>query len=121
MARSRASATAETVKTAIGMLQNKLESKYPVELQLRALSVDTFALNLIRVDVLQQRMGVGTKVLQDLCAYADRQEKNIVLTVETKSPIQRLSKQKLLTFYKRFGFQKNRDLEYSYNLIRYPK
>lgn len=66
--------------------------------------------------------GIGTKIMNDLSAYADNNKQIIALTPSSDFGG---NKNKLIQFYKRFGFKHNsgvhKNYELSYSMIRYPK
>ena len=53
----------------------------------------------------EKNTGVGTKLMQDICDYADKQKKTIIL-----SPSDEFggNKKRLIEFYKRFDFVENK-------------
>jgi len=66
--------------------------------------------------------GIGTKVMQDICKYADVVEKRVELSPSKDfgaSSVTRLKK-----FYKQFGFVenkgRNKDYEISHSMYRLP-
>jgi len=66
--------------------------------------------------------GVGTKIMEDLVSYADRNKQIIALTPASDFGG---NKNRLVQFYKRFGFKHNKGIYKSYefkdSMIRYPK
>lgn len=66
--------------------------------------------------------GVGTKIMQAIVNYADRNKQIVTLTPSSDFGGE---KNRLIQFYKRFGFKHNNDIyksfEYSDSMIRYPK
>lgn len=64
--------------------------------------------NKISIDLIvvrEKNTGTGTKLMQDICDYADKENKIIIL-----SPSDEFggSKKRLIDFYKRFGFVENK-------------
>ena len=53
----------------------------------------------------EKNTGAGTKIMQDICDYADKEKKTIIL-----SPSDEFggNKKRLIEFYKRFGFVENK-------------
>jgi hypothetical protein len=66
--------------------------------------------------------GIGTNIMEDLINYADNNKKIIALTPSSDFGG---NKNKLIQFYKRFGFKHNKGIyksfEYRDTMIRYPK
>ncbi len=87
---------------------------------------DTITLDMIEVPKADRKQGVGTAVMDELINYADQTNKRIILT-----PGQRddrhgtTSRNRLVKFYKRFGFIENRgrnkDFTISQSMYRDPK
>lgn len=72
-----------------------------------------------------RKQGIGTSVINELCEYADKKKKRIILNVMGKnSHIGTTSRGRLIKFYKRFGFYlnsgKNKDGSIDYDMIRNP-
>ena len=81
--------------------------------------------NKISIDLIiakEQNSGEGTKLMKDICEYADKSKKIIIL-----SPSDEFggNKKRLIEFYKRFGFVenkgKNKDFEIFESMYRLPK
>ena len=81
--------------------------------------------NKISIDLIiakEQNSGEGTKLMKDICEYADKSKKIIIL-----SPSDDFggNKKRLIEFYKRFGFVenkgKNKDFEIFESMYRLPK
>lgn len=76
-----------------------------------------------KVVVKDKKQGVGTKIMQDLIKYADKEGKRIELDPSTD--FGGSSKSRLVKFYKRFKFVenkgKNKDYEVSAAMYREPK
>ena len=70
----------------------------------------------------EKNSGEGTKLMKDICEYADKTKKIIIL-----SPSDEFggNKKRLIEFYKRFGFVenkgKNKDFEIFESMYRLPK
>lgn len=66
--------------------------------------------------------GVGTKIMNDLVSYAETNRQIIVLTPSSDYGG---NKNRLIQFYKRFGFKKNagqyKNFEFQDDMIRYPR
>lgn len=66
-----------------------------------------------------RKMGYGTEVMKEVIKYGDIVQKPIYLTPDTSyggSSVNRLIK-----FYKQFGFTKNKDFSTRHLLVRYPQ
>ena len=81
--------------------------------------------NKISIDLIiakEQNSGEGTKLMKDICEYADKTKKIIIL-----SPSDEFggNKKRLIEFYKRFGFVENKgkdkDFEIFESMYRLPK
>ena len=81
--------------------------------------------NKISIDLIiakEQNSGEGTKLMKDICEYADKSKKIIIL-----SPSDEFggNKKRLIEFYKRFKFVenkgKNKDFEIFESMYRLPK
>lgn len=74
----------------------------------------------IKKDVRQE--GIGSRILNDLINYADKNKQIITLTPSSDYGG---NKNRLIQFYKRFGFKHNKgqykNFEFSDAMIRYPK
>jgi Zn-dependent M32 family carboxypeptidase len=81
--------------------------------------------NKISIDLIitkEKNTGAGTKLMTDICEYADKNNKIIIL-----SPSDEFggNKKRLIEFYKRFGFVenkgKNKEFEIFESMYRLPK
>lgn len=80
-------------------------------------------LDMIVVPKDKRKQGIGSKVLKEICDYADRNDLRILLTTNTKDDVHgTTSSDRLKKFYKRFGFVenkgRNKDFTTSHNMIR---
>lgn len=70
----------------------------------------------------EKNTGAGTRLMQDICEYADKEKKTIIL-----SPSDEFggNKKRLIEFYKRFGFVenkgKNKEFSIFESMYRLPK
>ena len=53
----------------------------------------------------EKNTGSGTRLMQDICAYADKEKKTIILSPSSEFGG---NKKRLIEFYKRFGFVENK-------------
>ena len=100
-----------------------IKKKYPVYLFLAEKKNDAYKRKIVFlsiIDVYQgyRKQGVGSKVMTELCSFADHN--NIILGL-TPIPDYGVSKTALLKFYKKFGFKKNNDTSITGAMIRSPK
>lgn len=63
-------------------------------------------------------MGYGTKIMNEIIQYSDNVNKPIFLTPAVTYGGTSIGR--LVKFYSRFGFKKNKDLSVSHYLVRYP-
>jgi len=64
---------------------------------------------LSKIIVRNRKRGKGTSILRELCAFADRHNVQIRLTPASKGDYEATtSRARLIRFYKRFGFEKDR-------------
>lgn len=83
-------------------IEDDIENAYGVDLDLHDYG-DYLVLSSIKVPKSQRGLGLGTKAMEDIVEYADREGIDIYLTPDTSfgaSSISRLKK-----FYQRFGFK----------------
>ena len=85
----------------------------------------TITLGNLRVPKENRKEGMGSNFMKDICNYADRTKKDIELNLEEKTPGETTSKNRLIDFYKRFGFVRNfgktKDYSRSCQMYRSPK
>jgi len=101
---------------------NALKKKYPREFS--KINIYEFE-DKISIDLIvarEKNTGAGTRLMQEICDYADRQKKTVIL-----SPSDEFggNKKRLIEFYKRFGFVenkgKNKIFEIFESMYRLPK
>lgn len=80
-------------------------------------------LSTLRVPKDKRKQGMGTSFMTELCDYADRTNKQIELNLGDKQAGETTSKNRLIEFYKRFGFVRNfgRTKNYTLNCQMYRK
>jgi len=89
---------ADQVKSSLGLKQFALIDKG-----------DDIILSSLMIGKGNQGEGLGTKAMQSLIDYADQNNKRIILTPGTKSAIDgTTSRNRLVKFYKRFGFKESK-------------
>ena len=108
----------------INMVEKYLSDKYKDELIGLDIYEDAKSLKLSRIIINPEYRdsGVGTKLMNDLIDYADKNKKIITLTPSSDFGG---NKNRLTQFYKRFGFKLNKGVHKSYEymdtMIRWPK
>jgi len=108
----------------INMIEKILEDKYKDALIGLDIYEDAKSIKLSRIVVNPdyQGQGIGTNILNDLIQYADINKKIVTLTPSSDFGG---NKNRLIQFYKRFGFKMNKGIHKSYEymdtMIRWPK
>lgn len=108
----------------INMIEQYLTDKYKNELSALDIYEDAKSLKLSRIIINPESRGsgVGTDIMNDLINYADKTKKIITLTPSSDFGG---NKNRLVQFYKRFGFKLNKGVHKSYeymdSMIRWPK
>jgi predicted GNAT family N-acyltransferase len=108
----------------INMIEQYLSDKYKDELIALDVYEDAKSLKLSRIIINPEFRGggVGTDIMTDLINYADKNKKIITLTPSSDFGG---NKNRLVQFYKRFGFKLNKGVHKSYeymdSMIRWPK
>ncbi len=108
----------------INMIEKYLNDKYGDSLIGLDVYEDGKSIKLARIIVNPElrNTGVGTNIMTDLVNYADKNKKIITLTPSSDFGG---NKNKLVQFYKRFGFKLNKGVHKSYEymdtMIRWPK
>ena len=81
-------------------------------------------LNIMNIVVNNKKQGCGTKAMNELIKYCDKNKYTLTLTPEKSKLEGTTSKARLIKFYKRFGFVenngRNRDYEFSEDMYRLP-
>ena len=108
----------------INMVEQYLNDKYKNELSALDIYEDAKSLKLSRIIINPESRGsgAGTDIMNDLINYADKTKKIITLTPSSDFGG---NKNRLVQFYKRFGFKPNKGVHKSYeymdSMIRWPK
>ena len=104
---------------------NKLQSKYRklgCEVEIAPRYYDSVYLTLIKVPINLRGKGLATLFMEEFINWAD--SLGVIITL-SPSDSEGSSLERLIEFYKRFGFIKNRinhrDSKYVGSMIRYPK
>jgi GNAT superfamily N-acetyltransferase len=106
------------------MIEKYLEDKYKSELIGLDIYEDSKSIKLSRiiVDPNFRDKGIGTSILNDLVDYADKTKKIVTLTPSSDFGG---NKNRLVQFYKKFGFKMNKGIHKSYeymdSMIRWPR
>jgi GNAT superfamily N-acetyltransferase len=100
-------------------LMVSLERKYPVDLWLQYSKIsNTIILSKIVLDKEDRGQGTGTKIMNDICSFADKYKMRIALTPSTDFGG---SKGRLIQFYKGFGFKNYKGFEFKETMVREPR
>ena len=108
----------------INMIENDLIEKYGDALIGLDIYEDAKSLKLARIIINPEfrNSGVGTNIMTDLINYADKNKQIITLTPSSDFGG---DKNRLVQFYKKFGFKLNKGVHKSYEymdtMIRWPK
>ena len=103
---------------------NYLESKYNASVRLYLKSNGDLKLDNLVVPKENRKKGIGTNIMQEIIAFADKNKMRLVLTTAVKDNyFGTTSSGRLKKFYKRFNFVENKGKDYSIseNMIRIPK
>ena len=106
------------------MIENILREKYDEYLDGLDIYENRTSLILSRIVIKREfrDSGMGTKIMEDLIKYADQNKQIVALTPASDFGG---NKNRLIQFYKRFGFKPNKGVHKSYefrdSMIRYPK
>ena len=106
------------------MIEKYLEDKYKPELIGLDIYEDGKSIKLSRIVINPdfRDKGVGTSILNDLINYADKTKKIVTLTPSSDFGG---NKNRLVQFYKKFGFKMNKGVHKSYEymdtMIRWPR
>jgi|HigsolmetaAR206D_1030411.scaffolds.fasta_scaffold00917_7 Predicted acetyltransferase len=89
-------------------------------------SGENIKLHLLIVDKAEQRQGRGSQAVRELCDLADLYGRRIILTPGSQDDHHgTISRSRLISFYKRFGFKENKgrdkDFSISATMYRDPK
>lgn len=100
-------------------LMNEIESRYSsVDLFIYYSKLShTIILSKIIIDKKDRSKGIGTKVINEICDFADKQNLRIALTPSSDFGG---SKSRLIQFYKSFGFKNYKGYEFRERMIRLP-
>ena len=102
-------------------LKKRLCSKYPCDIYMYERKMGDNNVMVVVVGALrieQTKQGIGTKVMAEVCKYADGKGATVALTPANDfgTPIYVLKK-----FYGKFGFRRNRQSDISESMVRLPK
>ncbi len=100
-------------------LQHELENKYDVELFIYYSKIqNVLVISSIIIPKEKRNQGIGTKVMNEICDFADKNNLAIILTPSSDFGG---NKKRLIKFYKYFNFVKNKDYKYRELMIRHPQ
>lgn len=99
----------------LGAFEDAILTKYGSDLERFELGLNRngdIALEWIIVDRGAQRAGLGSDVMRDLTRFADQHGRRLVLSPAEGADAGGPVREKLITFYKRFGFVENTDRQF---------
>jgi GNAT superfamily N-acetyltransferase len=103
----------------------KLQKSLGVDSYLSILNNGNIKLHNLRVEKEMRKQGLGTTFMDELCRIADEMGKTIELDLASKERGETTSKNRLIEFYRRFGFVRNfgrtKDYRLSCQMYRTPK
>jgi len=116
----------ENVRATTKLVQDfasTLIAKYPIkDIKLfyypESKTENIIVLNYIEVDKEHKNSGIGSRIMNDLVAFADNE--NFIITLNTTDKFGS-SVKRLKSFYERFGFKVNKDRRFTEQMIRLPK
>lgn len=74
-------------------------------------------LDMLAVNKDSQKQGIGSKIMEELCGFADKNKMNIILYTATKDDnFGTTSRSRLISFYKKFGFVENKGRKKDYSI-----
>jgi len=103
---------------------NYLSEKYNASVRLYLKSNGDLKLDNLVVPKENRKKGIGTNIMQEIIAFADKNKMRLVLTTAVKDNyVGTTSSGRLKKFYKRFDFTENKGKDYSIseNMLRVPK
>jgi GNAT superfamily N-acetyltransferase len=108
----------DDLSTKVTNLMNSLEEIYPVDLFLYySKNSDVIILSKIVIEKKKRSDGVGTKVMNTICDFADENNLRIALTPSSDFGG---SKIRLVGFYRNFGFKNYKGYEFRESMCRMP-
>lgn len=100
-------------------LMKDIEARYNVDLFLYySKSSDVIILSKIVLDKKNRGMGIGSKIMEEICNFADEHKLRIALTPSSDFGG---SKTRLVKFYKQFDFKNYKGYEFRESMVRLPK
>lgn len=114
------------LKESLETFQNELKNKYGLSHLRLEMKGSDLLLDMIVVPKDKRKMGIGSKVLDEITHYADTNKLRLLLTTAVKDDYHgTTSSERLKKFYKKFGFVenkgRNKDFTTTHNMIREPK
>lgn len=109
-------------ESVISSFADQLKSKYQIQTLFLSTDKNDIILSSIIIGKENQGTGIGTKVMIELCDYADKNKQRIRLTPGLyDKKYGTTSQSRLIDFYKRFGFimNKGRNKDYSISELMY--
>jgi len=117
---------ANTINDEIKMFQNQLKKDLGLKSLVLFSNGNDLKLDSIIVEKSMQKQGIGTKAMNSIIDFADKNNMKITLTTGQRDPHHgTTSSSRLKKFYKKFGFVenkgRNKDFTISGNMYRNPK
>jgi len=107
--------------------ENMIQKKYNIKtFMLMDRNDNSIELSMIEIEKEQRSQGIGSKIMDELIAFADRNNKRIILRVGLSDKRHgTTSRSRLVKFYKRFDFienkGRNKDFTITHGMFRNPK
>ena len=79
---------------------------------------DYLELTKILIPQNKRNWGMGTEVMNRIIQYSEQTNKPLYLTPDTSFGATSINR--LIRFYSKFGFKKNRDYKVRHSMVRYP-
>lgn len=109
----------ENINDLVNGLVSNIKNRYSVDLSIQYSRINnTITISKIVVPKDNRGTGIGTDAMRDIIKFADNYKLPILLTPSSDFGG---SKNRLISFYKNFGFIPNKNSEYSETMVRLPK
>lgn len=109
----------ENINDLVNGLVSNIKNRYSVDLSIQYSRINnTITISKIVVPKDKRGTGIGTDAMRDIIKFADNYKLPILLTPSSDFGG---NKNRLISFYKNFGFISNKNSEYSETMVRLPK
>lgn len=103
----------------VNTLVNDIKNRYSVDLSIQYSRINNaIIISKIVVPKDKRGTGIGTDAMREIIKFADNYKLPILLTPSSDFGG---SKNRLISFYKNFGFIPNKNSEYNETMVRLPK